>query len=138
MEFFSTLAECSITFAGFAAVHALLQGSAGPRGIMRAWMTLSPGMMAFVLALLPQLIAELEIGIAELWQWSSVIACVLAIPLNLSLFREDIRLKRLGYPRQPGFFNARVAMVFSSAASLAFLYSATIDPLLSTTDWGWR
>ena len=30
MDFFLTFAECAITFAGFAAVHAVLQGSSSP------------------------------------------------------------------------------------------------------------
>jgi hypothetical protein len=52
LEFFQTFAECAITFAGFAAVHGVLQGSASPRGTLRSFSTMLPGLSTFLLALL--------------------------------------------------------------------------------------
>ena len=59
MGVFELLAECSVTFAGFAAVYAALRGSRGPRGAFRAWATVAQGFLAFFCSLAPLLFSNL-------------------------------------------------------------------------------
>ena len=100
MEPLGLLAECSITFAGFAAVLSALRGSQGLRGSFRAWTTVSQGLLAFVLSLLPLVLARAQLSEADIWRIASGIgaaATSVSLTWNLRIHR---RLNVLGEPAQ--------------------------------------
>ena len=55
VRYFELLAECSVALGGFAAVHAVLRGSTGPRGTFRAWGSVSFAFSALLMSLAPLL-----------------------------------------------------------------------------------
>ncbi|MBW2415536.1 MAG: hypothetical protein JRG76_13605 [Deltaproteobacteria bacterium] len=71
MDTLGLLAECSITFAGFAAVLSALRGSQGPRGSFRAWTTVSQGLLTFVLSLIPLVLARTQLSEPDIWRIAS-------------------------------------------------------------------
>lgn len=129
MEYFETFAECSIAFAGFGAVHAILQGSTGPRGALRAWSTVIPGALSFVLSILPPLLAQGDGALSDdaIWQLVSVVGVIAASAQTFSFVRSDIRLHRLGIPPQAPVF-VRTAQAMSALALLLMLSNAVSWP----------
>ena len=73
MGFFEIFAECSIAFAGFGAVHAVLRGSIGPRGVYRAWVVVSNGALSFALSILPLILSLGSLSDELLWRVASAI-----------------------------------------------------------------
>ena len=71
MNFFEIFAECSITLAGFGAVHAVLRGSTSPRGVLRAWATVVYGALCFLLSALPLVLALTSLSGERLWRSAS-------------------------------------------------------------------
>ena len=100
MDFFKTFAECAITFAGFAAVHAVLQGSSSPRGMLRSFSTVLPGMTTFFLALLPVLLESGTLNGPELWQLASSIGFVATGAQLYLLYWLHDQLNKRGIPPQ--------------------------------------
>jgi hypothetical protein len=131
MDFFETFAQCAITFAGFAAVHAALQGSQSARGVLRSFSTVLPGMTTFVLALLPLLLESSTLNGAELWQLVSAIGFVAAsLQLYLLYWLHD-QLNQRGIPPQAPI-TIRIALSACLIALGLMLYNAMVarDPLL--------
>lgn len=100
MPFFELLAECSIALGGFAAIHAALQGSTGPRGAFRAWGIVAPGLGAFLLSLLPLFLVQLELSEAAMWRLASASGLVLCGGLAMLSLYIDWRLSVAGHPAQ--------------------------------------
>ena len=131
MDFFLTFAECAITFAGFAAVHAVLQGSSSPRGTLRSFSTVLPGLTTFLLALLPVLLESSDLTRPQLWQLVSSIGFVAAaLQLYLLYWLHD-QLNKRGFPPQAPI-NIRIALGACFIAMSLMLYNATVvrEPLL--------
>jgi hypothetical protein len=96
MSAFELLAECSISFAGFAAVYAVLRGSRGLRGAFRAWTTVAHGFLAFFCSLLPILLSTLELSEPAIWRVSSAVACVGVVAGWVTNVVVNRRLNALG------------------------------------------
>ena len=100
MNFFEIFAECSIALTGFGAIHAALRGSDHPRGVFRAWTVVLVGAIAFVLCILPLLLALTDLSTERLWRVASAIGLLMAAIPTFSGFSFDNRLTKLGYPPQ--------------------------------------
>lgn len=104
MNFFEIFAECSIALTGFGAIHAALRGSDHPRGVFRAWTIVLVGAIAFLLSILPLLLALTDLSTARLWRVAGAVGLLIAAIPAISGFNFDIRLTKIGYPPQaPGF-----------------------------------
>jgi hypothetical protein len=100
MDFFELFAECSIAFAGFGAVHAVLRGSTGARGVYRAWFVVTQGALSFLLSILPLLLALTSLSDAPLWRIASGVGVVLTGAGTYTYISFDLRLKQIGKPPQ--------------------------------------
>ena len=107
MDFFELMAECSVALGGFAAIHAALRGSAGPRGSFRAWGTVSWSFSAVLMALVPLLFATRAELDTSAWR---VVHGIGFVPAGTSMATAawmDLRLTAAGHPAQmPGFLRA--------------------------------
>ncbi len=120
MNFFEIIAECAIALAGFGAVHAVLQGSTGPRGVFRAWVVVVVGALSFVLSILPLLLILAPLSTELLWRSASVFG-VLGVGALVSTFiKSDYRMTRLGHPPQ-ALLSVRSAQLSSIIATIAML-----------------
>lgn len=129
MNFFEIVAECSIALAGFGAVHAVLQGAGGPRGILRAWHVVSQGSVAFTLCVLALLLDLTSLGADAVWRTASIIGALGSGGLAATMFRVNIRMTRLGHPPQSPL-NLRASQ---SLFTLAFLLL-----VVNSLGWPWR
>ena len=102
MDFFSLLAECAITLAGFSAIYAVLQGSTGPRGAFRSIGTLGAAALAFFTSIFPLIVNLLEISEAVLWSISSALAGLCTALIFTVTVRMSGRLTTSGFPPQGG------------------------------------
>ena len=123
MQFFEIFAECSIALLGFGAVHAVLRGSDGPRGLMRAWVVVTQGAFAFFLCVLPLLLTLSVLSLDMVWRTSSAIGMVGVSALIYLVFRFDKRLTELGFPPQAPL-NILVAKLTSIIAIVIMLMNA--------------
>lgn len=127
MDAFELLAECSITFAGFAAVYTALRGSQGARGAFRAWTTVGQGLQAFFYSLLPLILVRLGVGDTVLWRIASTLALAGVVSVWVGTVRIHLRLDRLGHPAQSvanlrlglGLPLVAAALLLGNAAGLA-------------------
>ncbi len=135
MNFFEIIAECAIALAGFGAVHAVLQGSTGPRGVFRAWVVV--GALSFALAILPLLLILAPLTNELLWRSASVFG-VLGIGVFVATFlTDDYRMTCLGHPPQ-ALLSIRLALLSSILATIAmvmnfFDWPSPSGPLLYAT-----
>ncbi len=120
MNFFEIVAECSIALAGFGAVHAVLQGAGGPRGVLRAWHVVSQGCVAFILCLLVLLLEQTSLSAESGWRFASIIGVLGAGGLLVTMFRVDAKMTAMGYPPQSPL-SLRTAQVTSVTASFLLL-----------------
>ncbi len=97
MEFFSVLAECAMTLAGFSAIFAVLQGSSGARGSMRAAVTFCTSAVAFVISALPLLFGLIQISETLLWRICSIVAALCALSLTMFIRGMDKNLSARGF-----------------------------------------
>ena len=118
MNFFEVLAECSIAFVGFGAVHAVLQGSRGPRGIFRAWTVVLHGAVAFVMSIIPLLLDLTNLSVDQLWRGASVAGFSLSAFTVYVIGAIDFRMTRMGHPPQARII-FRIAQVLTGIATLA-------------------
>ena len=123
MEPLGLLAECSITFAGFAAVLSALRGSQGLRGSFRAWTTVSQGLLAFVLSLLPLVLARAQLSEADVWRIASGIAAAATSVVWIWNLRVHRRLNALGEPAQAPL-NLALALSLTPLSALLLLSNA--------------
>ncbi len=127
MSFLEILAECSIALVGFGAVHAALQGSHGPRGMFRAWTVVLHGAIAFVLSVLPLLLALSSLSHDQMWRGASMVGVAfagLAVYVNVGI---DVRMNRMGHPPQAKKL-IRTAQGLSIVALLAMFSNAIALP----------
>lgn len=123
MSFLEILAECAIALAGFGAVHAVLQGSSGPRGIFRSWTVVLHGATAFILAVIPLLLDLSSLSSDQLWRTASVVGAACA-GFNAYLnFSFDARLTKIGHLPQAKVI-LRIAQVSTVLAMLAMISNA--------------
>ena len=128
MSFFEILAECSIAFAGFGAVHAALKGATTGRGPIRALVIVMLGALAFLLSILPLMLALTALSSAPLWRLASVAGLVGSGGSLVFLFRVDARMTALGEP-SPAPWMLRTAMFMTTTATGAML--------LNLVGWPW-
>jgi hypothetical protein len=124
MNFFEIMAECSIALPGFGAVHAALRGSNHPRGVFRAWTIVLLGAIAFLLCILPLLLALTDLPAERLWTLASTVGLPIAVIAAISGIKFDSRLTEIGYPSQ-GPMILRVAQV-STVIAVVVLLSVVI------------
>jgi hypothetical protein len=129
VAFFEIFAECSIAFAGFAAVHAALTGSTGPRGHFRAWSIVLNGALSFGLSILPLLLALTPLAAEVLWRVASVAGVVGTSVVSISSIRIDIRLSRQGHPPQ-----APTSIRLAQLCSIL----ATLTMFANFVGWPWK
>ena len=120
LSFFEIFAECAITFAGFASVYAILEGSTGPRGRLRAWTTVLSGILAFALSLVPLILAQSTLDEGEIWLWSSLSGVIVTTLFTALAWRDHFALDARGYPAQSTYFRT-IAMFTSHLAVLLML-----------------
>ena len=128
MSFFEILAESSIALAGFGAVHAVLEGADSPRGLFRAWTVVLHGLMAFVLSVMPLLLAMTSLLPDQVWRLTSAagLVCVgLLVYISVSF---DRRLTGKGHPPQATMM-LRTGQASSGSAALFLV--ANLSGLLS-------
>ena len=127
MEFIKIFAECSITFAGFGALHAMLQDSKGPRGALRAWSTVLPGILAFSLCILVLLLDMTNISEVNKWRYASAVGAALGGMQTFLTLRMDFLFNASGYPPQAAGF-IRSAQTSALGATLVMLIGAGARP----------
>ena len=120
MNFFEIIAECAIALAGFGAVHAVLQGSTGPRGVFRAWVVVAVGALSFVLAILPLLLILAPLSNELLWRSASVFGVLGTGVLVATFLTSDYLMSRLGHPPQ-ALLSIRSAQISSILAIIAMI-----------------
>jgi hypothetical protein len=125
MDFFSLLAECSITLAGFSAIYAILQGSTGPRGSFRSIGTLGSAALAFFISVLPPLFSLLAISDALLWSICSAIASIFAASFFVTVVKMNGTLTANGFPPQT---SKSLALAFLLVAISAILFAIDVFP----------
>lgn len=118
MNIFEILAECSIALAGFGAVHAVLHGSTGPRGSLRAWFVVAQGGLALILSLLPLVLDLAPITAEQLWRIAGGFGAAGVGAALVSSTMFDVRLESLGHPPQAPW-NIRVAQFLNTIAVVA-------------------
>lgn len=128
MSFFEILAECSIAFAGFGAVHAALKGATSGRGPIRALVIVMLGALAFILSIFPLVLALTALSPASLWRVASAVGFAGAAAALGLLVRFDIRMTALGQP-SPAPWMLRSGMLMVTAATGAML--------LNLVGWPW-
>ena len=128
MSFFEILAECSIAFAGFGAVHAALKGATSGRGPIRALVIVMLGALAFILSIFPLVLALTALSSTVLWRLVSVVGLPASGGVLVFFFRVDARMTALGQP-SPAPRMLRGAMLMVTAATGAML--------LNLVGWPW-
>jgi len=128
MSFFETLAECSVAFAGFAAIHAALKGGATGRALHRSFTIVLTGALAFILSVLVLLLDQFDLSATTLWRVASAFGLGASAFGGLLFYRSHRRLAGLGQV-------AQAPLVFAVAASLLAL--PTLILLLNLGGWLW-
>jgi hypothetical protein len=128
LSFFEIFAECSVAFAGFAAVHAALRGSTTPRGVFRAWWVVASGSAAFVLSVLPLLFAYTSLSGVGFWRSVSGLSLPVAGATAYLQLAFDVRMTRIGHPPQ-------APMAIRSAQAL--LHVAVVLMIGNLVGWPW-
>ncbi len=126
MDFFSVLAECAITLAGFSAIFAVLQGSTGPRGSMRAAVTFSASAVAFMVSTFPLLFELIQITETMLWRTCSILAALCALSLMMFIRGMDKSLSERGFPPQ---------RKHGAGIGLAMVFTATLFFVANFYPW---
>jgi hypothetical protein len=128
MTFFQTLAECSVAFAGFAAIHAVLKGGNTGRILHRSFTVVLTGALAFILSVLVLLLDQFDLAAPTLWRVASGVALA-AIGFGWFLFyRSHRQLAGLGDVPQAPF-------VFAVASSMLVVPIPIL--LLNLGGWWW-
>ncbi|MDX1579019.1 MAG: hypothetical protein R3266_11060 [Gemmatimonadota bacterium] len=128
MDFFQTLAECSVAFAGFAAIHAVLKGGNTGRILHRSFTVVLTGALAFMLSLLVLLLDQLDLPATTLWRIASGIGLTATAVGGFLFYRSHRRLAELGEV-------AQAPVVFAIAAWLLALPTPAM--LLNLGGWLW-
>lgn len=128
MDFFQTLAECSVAFAGFAAIHAVLKGGNTGRILHRSFTVVLTGALAFILSVLVLLLDQFGLAAAVLWRVASGTGLAAISWGSFLFYRSHRELTRLGD-------SAQAPLVFAIAASLLMLSIPIL--LLNLGGWFW-
>ncbi len=132
MDYFELVAECSVALGGFAAVHAVLRGSTGPRGVFRAWGSVSFAFTTLLMSLVPLLISaggDLDSAGWRVTSGFGLLICATSLLCNLWLDRQ---LGRAGHAAQ-AIVVLRFGQLLHVAAVLALVTNLLGWPLAS----GW-
>lgn len=128
MDFLELMAECSVALGGFAAIHAALRGSQGPRGSFRAWGTVSWAFTALLMAIVPPLIATGGKLDAGAWRLAHAIGLVPPVASMATAMWIDLRLDAIGHVAQVAVF-LRTAQFLGISACLLLLSALAGWPL---------
>ena len=121
MSFFQTLAECSIAFAGFAAIHAVLQGGTSGRALHRSFTIVLTGALAFGLSALVLLLGEFDLSAIILWRAASAIGLTVSAIGSFLFYRSHRRLSELGQVAQAPFLFTVAGLLLSLPVPIMFL-----------------
>jgi hypothetical protein len=129
MDFFQTLAECAIAFAGLGAIHAALKGGTAPRILHRAFTIVLTGSLTFILSVIVLLLDQWGFASLLLWRIASLAGIVFG-GLGAMFFYQSHRvITRRGFgPQSPLFF---------TIASSLFLVSIPIF-VANLSGWIWN
>ncbi len=100
LGYFELMAECSVALGGFAAVHAVLRGSTGPRGAYRAWGSVTYGFTALLMSLAPLLVAAGADLDRAGWRTASALGLLPCVGCQVASLVWNRRLNRAGHPPQ--------------------------------------
>lgn len=159
LGFFEIMAECAVALAGFGAVHAMLKGSEGPRGMARAWCVVAyAGSVAF-LAFLPLVLEYSNLEPVIIWRVASALGVLGGVFVVVSLHLIDRSLSKIeihaqiqlgknsvlaagylamlvmgsslaGWPLKPGAFIYGVGLMILFAAAFLPLFFSFLLPLI--------
>jgi len=121
MSFFQTLAECSIAFAGFAAIHAVLQGGTSGRALHRSFTIVLTGALAFGLSVLVLLLDQFDLTDATLWRTASAIGLTVSALGSFLFYRSHRRLSELGQVAQAPVLFTVAGLLLSLPVLIMFL-----------------
>ena len=127
MDFIELFAECSITFAGFAALHSMMEGSKGPRGALRAWSTVFPGILVFCLCIFVLLLDMSNVSEVNKWRYASAVGAVAGGMQTFLTLRMDYLFTHKGHPPQARGF-IRSAQTSALGGTLVMLMGAGARP----------
>ena len=92
---FEIMAECAVALAGFGAVHAMLKGSEGPRGMARAWCVVAyAGSVAF-LSFVPLVLDYSKVEPVLGWRLASAFGVLVGLFVVASLHLIDRGLSKV-------------------------------------------
>jgi len=128
MSFFQTLAECSVAFAGFAAIHAALKGGTTGRALHRSFAIVLTGALAFILSILVLLLDQFDLTAISLWRIASAFGLAASAFGGLLFYQSHRRLAGLGQV-------AQAPLIFAIAALLLMLTTPIM--LLNLGGWLW-
>jgi len=121
MSFFQTLAECSIAFAGFAAIHAVLNGGTSGRALHRSFTIVLTGALAFGLSVLVLLLDQFDLSAATLWRVASAIGLTVSALGSFLFYESHRRLSGLGQIAQSPFLFNLAGLLLSLPVLILFL-----------------
>jgi hypothetical protein len=120
LGYFELMAECSVALGGFAAVHAVLRGSTGPRGTYRAWGSVTYGFTALLMSLAPLLVAAGADLDRAGWRAASALGLLPCVACQVASLVWNRRLNRAGHrPQARAVFGTNMTVL--SLAILALL-----------------
>ena len=121
MSFFETLAECSIAFAGFAAIHAVLKGGTSGRALHRSFTIVLMGALAFGLSVLVLLLNQFDLSATTLWRVASAIGFTFSALGSFLFYGSHRRLSGLGQVSQAPFLFSVAGLLLSLPVLIMFL-----------------
>ena len=125
MEFFNLLAICTITLAGFSAIHAQLQRTTGPRGAFRSLREFGTAALAFFISIFPLLFNLLEISEASIWSIASALAAICLIVFFIVVLRINGKLTANGFLPET---SPAIALVSLLIVVSAILFTGNVFP----------
>ena len=121
MEFFQTLAECSVAFAGLGAIHAVLKGGNTPRILHRSFTIVLTGSLTFIFSVLALLLSGFDVPPKMLWQVASGIGVVLCGMGGAFFYVGHRKLSKIGHVAQSPLFFFIAASLLLASVPLLFL-----------------
>ena len=121
MSFFETLAECSIAFAGFSAIHAVIKGGTSGRALHRSFTIVLTGVLAFGLSVLVLLLDQFDLSATTLWRVASAMGLAASGLGSFMFYRSHRRLSGLGQVAQAPLGFVIAALLLSLPVPIMFL-----------------
>jgi hypothetical protein len=120
MSFFEILAECAVAFAGFGAIHAVLEGATSGRGYLRSFTIVMLGTLAFLLCVLPLVLDLSSLSSVLLWRVASAVGLIGSGGALYALFTLSARLTAMGHP-PPAPWTIQTALILGLLATCSML-----------------